>query len=110
MKAVDTGLCHGTAGLAHLFNRLYQATGDPEIRDATLAWLRHTLDMQIPGKDYAGLLSWVVSQPGEGRWEGEHGFLTGIAGVGLALLAAVTEIEPSWDRVLLLSTAAAPER
>lgn len=105
--AIDTGLCHGTAGLAHLFNRLYQTTGDPEIREAALTWLRHTLDMQRPGEDFAGLLSWVVPRPGEGRWEGEHGFLTGIAGAGLALLAAVTGIEPAWDRVLLLSTATA---
>lgn len=103
--AIDSGLCHGTAGLAHLFHRLYQATGDPEMRDAALLWLGYTLDMQRPGEDFAGLLSWVVPQPGEGRWEGEHGFLTGIAGVGLALLAAVSGIEPAWDRVLLLSTA-----
>lgn len=109
VNAIDTGLCHGAAGLAHLFNRLYQATGDPEIRDAALAWLHRTLDMQRPGEDFAGLMSWVVPQPGEGRWEGEHGFLTGIAGVGLALLAAVTGIEPAWDRVLLLSTANASE-
>lgn len=107
VKAIDTGLCHGTAGLAHLFNRFYQATGDPEMKEAALTWLRRTLDMQRPGEDFAGLRSWVVSQPGQGHWEGEHGFLTGIAGVGLALLAAVTEIEPAWDRVLLVSTSVA---
>ena len=25
----DAGLCHGAAGLGHLLNRFYQATGDP---------------------------------------------------------------------------------
>ena len=24
----DHGLCHGSAGLGHLFNRIYQASGD----------------------------------------------------------------------------------
>lgn len=104
VKAVDTTLCHGTAGIAHLYNRFYQVTGDPEMKEAALAWYRRTLDMQRPGEAFAGLLSWVAPQTGPGRWEGEHGFLTGIAGTGLALLAAVTDIEPTWDRVLLVAT------
>jgi hypothetical protein len=29
--------------------------------------------------------------------------LTGTAGITLALIAATTDIEPKWDRVLLLS-------
>ena len=37
-RATDPGLCHGIAGLAHLFNRLFQATGDPELETATRAW------------------------------------------------------------------------
>jgi hypothetical protein len=28
--------------------------------------------------------------------------LTGAAGIGLALLAATTTVEPTWDRILLL--------
>jgi hypothetical protein len=37
------------------------------------------------------------------EWKTEPGFLSGVAGVGLALLAAVTDFEPLWDRVLLVS-------
>ncbi|MES1242916.1 MAG: lanthionine synthetase C family protein [Acidobacteriota bacterium] len=103
MKAVDVGLCHGTAGIAHLFNRLYQATGDAELKVAALSWFRRTLDMKRPGEGLAGLLSWFSPVPGEGSWRSETGFLVGIAGVGLALLAAVTEVEPAWDRVMLVS-------
>jgi hypothetical protein len=40
---------------------------------------------------------------GTSRWSDETGFLTGAAGIGLALLAALTPVEPEWDRVLLLS-------
>jgi hypothetical protein len=39
-------------------------------------------------------------------WQDDPGFLTGAAGVGLALLAATTPVEPAWDRLLL--TAIAP--
>lgn len=107
--AIDTGLCHGTAGLAHLYNRCHHATGEPEMKDAALAWYRRTLDLWRPGEAFAGLLSWVVTVPGQGGWQGEHGFLTGIAGTGLALLAAVTAVEPLWDRALLVAVPPGPK-
>lgn len=102
-KVMDVGLCHGAAGIAHMFNRIHQATGDAAIGDAARAWVQHALDMRRPGEGLAGLLSWVDTGPKEGVWKGEAGFLSGIAGVGLALLAAVTEFEPAWDRVLLVA-------
>lgn len=80
----EAGLCHGTAGLAQIFNRFHQATGDGEMKEAALAWCRRTLEM-------------------ERSWQAEPGFLLGAAGVGLALLAAVSSVEPAWDRVLLTS-------
>lgn len=103
----DCGLCHGALGLAHIFNRLYQATGDEVCRDTALDWYRYALE-------------WVPEKgPEEGEWRSgfpslepisaeeielreEHGFLTGISGCGVALLAAVTDLEPRWDRLLLV--------
>ena len=29
---VDAGLCHGAAGLAHIYNRMFQATGEPTVQ------------------------------------------------------------------------------
>ncbi|HEV7506730.1 MAG TPA: lanthionine synthetase C family protein [Thermoanaerobaculia bacterium] len=83
----DLGLCHGAAGIAHLFNRLFQTSGEPVFREAALAWFKRVLDTEPP----------LVS-----------GFLTGAAGMGLALLAAATPIEPAWDRVLLASCHPSP--
>jgi hypothetical protein len=34
-------------------------------------------------------------------WIAESGLLTGAAGIALALLAATTSVEPTWDRLLL---------
>jgi lantibiotic modifying enzyme len=104
-KVSDAGLCHGATGVAHLFNRIHQATGDDELRDAAHRWYRIALDMRRPGHGLAGYLSWYESmRPGEGgSWKGETGFLSGIAGIGLAFLAAITNIEPSWDRVMVVS-------
>lgn len=103
VMAVDAGLCHGTAGLGHLFNRMYQATGDSELREAALDWYQRTLDMRRPGEGIAGFLAWTGTEAGDHSWQGAPGFLMGVAGIGLALLAAVSDIEPAWDRVLLAS-------
>jgi len=103
----DAGLCHGSTGIAHLVNRMAQASGDQELRDAAERWYRVALDMRRPGQGIAGLLSWVdVTENGKTvgwQWKSEPGFLSGVAGIGLGLLAAVTDFEPAWDRVLLVA-------
>jgi lantibiotic biosynthesis protein len=96
---VDASVCHGSAGLAHIFNRLYQATRSPVLHAAADSWLEHVLDAWRPG---VGVGSFVPPA-GEGRLTPQPGFLTGAAGVGLVLLAACTPLEPRWDRLLLLS-------
>jgi hypothetical protein len=98
----DAGLCHGTAGIAHIFNRLYQATGDAALADAARFWLERTLELRHPG-GIAGYRQLSRTESGESRWEDSPGFLTGVAGIGLALLAATSEVEPGWDRLLLVS-------
>jgi hypothetical protein len=107
--AVDAGLCHGAAGLGHLFNRLYQASGDAELGDAARFWLRRALDLRgtagcaEDATGVAGYRSWSPDATGEMVWRDDAGFLTGAAGTALALLAAVSAVEPAWDRLLLLS-------
>ena len=98
---IDAGICHGAAGAAHLFNRIYQATGDPVFRDAALAWIEQVMAYREPGKGVGGFEMWVVGVGEELAWRADPGFLTGSSGVGLALLAAVTAVEPEWDRILL---------
>lgn len=98
---VDAGICHGAAGNSHLFNRLYQATGDPVFRDAAIAWVDRALSLREEGQGVGGYKMWIAGMDGELGWRPDPGFLTGSAGVGLCLLAAATPIEPEWDRVLL---------
>jgi lantibiotic modifying enzyme len=42
---VDAGLCHGAAGLGHVFNRLFQATGEQRLAVAAREWFSLALDM-----------------------------------------------------------------
>jgi lantibiotic biosynthesis protein len=96
----DPGLCHGAAGVGHLFHRLYRATGEERLAEAARFWLRRTLELRQPGEGIAGFLAWDPEPGGGGHWEAERGFLTGAAGVGLALLAALAPLDPAWDRLL----------
>lgn len=100
---VEPGLCHGTAGVAHLFNRLHQATGDPLFADTARAWLARTLALRRPGTGLAAFAAWHLDDTGALVSHAEPGLRTGVAGVGLALLAAATPTVPAWDRVLLVA-------
>jgi class I lanthipeptide synthase len=107
-KLRDTGLCHGSAGVAHLFQRVFEHTGDERFAAAAHAWLAETLRRCRPGDGVAGYGAWThLDAAGELCWGPDPSFLNGAAGVALALLAAIEPHEPSWDRVLL---AALPRR
>ena len=101
---VDAGLCHGSAGLAHLFNRMYQMTSESVLADAARFWVERTLELcsaAAPGRDAA------LCDVAEPAWKGP-GLLEGAAGVALALEAASTTAEPAWDQILLVSTIRIP--
>ncbi len=99
----DAGLCHGAFGLAHLYNRIHQAGGGELFADAARLWYGRGLEMRKPEGGIAGFEAWRPGLGMEPGWEADPGFLTGAAGVGLALLAAVTPVEPEWDRLLLVA-------
>lgn len=103
----DAGICHGAAGLAHLFHRLHRGTGDPSLAAAARLWFERTLDMRHGDRGVGGYQSWSIPRGdgpgGELQWVDEPGLLTGASGVGLCLLAAVSEEEPAWDCVLAVS-------
>jgi hypothetical protein len=99
----DAGLCHGSAGLAHLFNRMFQATGEPWLGEAARVWFERTLSMRRPGRGIGGYETWQPDAAGSPAWPPDPGLLNGSTGIALALLAATTSIEPRWDRMLLLS-------
>ncbi|ACY16642.1 lanthionine synthetase C family protein [Haliangium ochraceum] len=102
---VDVGLCHGAAGLAHVFHRLYRDTGEPALAAAARTWFERALDMRVPeaADGLAGFRARGADESGQPNWQAHRGFLTGAAGVALALLAALEQSTLDWDRVLLLS-------
>lgn len=97
----DACLCHGTAGIAHIYNRFYQHTGNSSFKFAAIHWYKQTI---LQYKSSVGLKTrqWNEAKENLG-WITNYGLLEGIAGIGLALISSVCEVEPKWDRCLLLS-------
>jgi lantibiotic modifying enzyme len=100
---VDASICHGAAGNAHLFNRLFQATGDETLRLAATRWVRRTLSMQVPNQGIAGYRSFVPEfNQRRSSWQAVPGLLEGAAGVAAALISASSDAEPTWDHFLCI--------
>lgn len=112
----DAGVCHGAAGLAHLFTRMHQLTGKQELAGAAQFWMERTLEMCAPFIDAGNALPVPRTPPAAGAVTGSHsvtrpaaawngpGLLEGAAGIALVLLAACLPADPAWDQMLLVST------
>ncbi|NOQ73350.1 MAG: hypothetical protein GQ574_15195 [Crocinitomix sp.] len=98
----DATFCHGKIGISHMYNRYYQYTGVAAFKKASDHWMQLTLDSAVFEDGIAGFKSWDSVK---GEWENKHGLLSGVAGIGLGLLAYISEdANPSaWDAALLLS-------
>jgi hypothetical protein len=59
--------------------------------------------MRKPGAGIAGFAPWYPKGGERDGWSIARGFLMGGSGIALALLAAITDLEPRWDRLLLAS-------
>jgi len=94
----DAGLCHGSAGLAHIFLRAYNYTNNAELRKAAEYWVDVTLNFSKETNKSANYLAYKPNGTVK-----EFGFLEGISGIGLVLISAISNIEPDWDSVLLIS-------
>ncbi len=103
-EVVDAGFCHGAAGLAHTFARLAQQTGDPACRDAAIAWYDRTLQRVDDRPNIAGFPIFCFERNHDGEYLDDPGMLPGAAGIGLALLAGISDQDPAWDRLFLLDS------
>ena len=76
-----------------------------EMHRATLkkSILEQTLKLRKPGQGVAGFVRKGFNEDGDIVELYDPGFIQGAAGIGLALLAAAVDLEPAWDRIILLS-------
>jgi hypothetical protein len=90
--------CHGVAGLLQITLRFAHDT-----REAVFTAAAADLTDQLLGAyDPDRLLGFCSLEPG-GNEVDQAGLLDGAPGVALVLLAAATDVEPTWDRLFLLA-------
>lgn len=96
---MDAGLCHGTAGIAHMYHKMWHYTGNESFKEAAGFWIQETLNYAIHKEHAAGFKKY---NPASKQYETDHGFLEGSAGIGLVLLSYLNG-DCSWDPVLMLN-------
>jgi lantibiotic modifying enzyme len=98
---MDAGLCHGTSGIAHLYNRAYTYTGIEIFKSSSIYWFEQSLKIATFENGLAGYKTYRTEK--YGGMENNYSFLEGIAGIGLALISSVSQVDPTWDNALLIS-------
>ncbi|HYG53367.1 MAG TPA: lanthionine synthetase C family protein [Flavobacteriales bacterium] len=102
-QVLDACFCHGSVGIAHIFNRFYQVTKIEEFKIAAKYWYLQTLSFSKIDQENMGFKTSRLDEFGKKYTTYEYGILQGSAGIGLALISAISAIEPKWDKCLLLS-------
>jgi hypothetical protein len=105
---IDAAMCHGSAGLAHIYKKWYQITGNPEFKVSYEYWVNQTLLMG----DRQGGLGGFQKYTGPDSYSNALGLLDGVCGIGLVLADFVEDSlsnnsennNSDWDRFFALST------
>jgi class I lanthipeptide synthase len=98
-QAIDSPtLCHGAAGLLQITLRFAHDTRDPVFTESA----QHLVERILAANEPDTIVALRDVEP-DGRKVDRAGLLTGAGGVALALLAAATNVEPTWDRAFLLA-------
>lgn len=94
----DSGICHGAAGLAMIFRRMYLETNQEEFLNSMKYRLNQTLQMANFTDGLAGYKTYESNM-----WKCDYSLLTGISGIGLVLLSYLDDDKQNWDEMFLLS-------
>lgn len=101
---ICSGLCHGAAGVAHMFNRIFQITSNQIYKNAAIYWysvlineflLMDNLTKEIQVLDFD-------KKNGCRKISNDFGFLEGLSGIGLSLMSSMSCKFPTWDKLLLM--------
>ncbi|AQX03861.1 hypothetical protein ATB99_11925 [Elizabethkingia meningoseptica] len=95
----DISVCHGSFGLALIFKKFYDRTKIDSLKEAYIYWLKDGLDKGVYTDGIAGF----KAHRGDGIYEKETDILSGVSGIGLALIAILSKENINWDECLLLS-------
>ncbi len=94
----DAGFCHGSSGIAYLYDRIYSLTGINEFLDQANYWMNITLEKSVFVDGYAGYKTFHQNE----GWSNSIGLLEGISGIGLVLLSKLDRSQSCLDDLFLM--------
>lgn len=95
----DAAICHGAAGVSHIFYRFYERTKEDVFLDASDFWAEMAVDFLEP---FDGIMTAKTSWHAQHGYVNKFGLLEGISGVGLGLMSRISEKHLNWDSCLLI--------
>lgn len=95
---VDSGICHGSAGLALTFDYIYRRTAMNCASEASRYWWE-VLQSQKDQNSSAHFLHWDTEY---NRFRPDYGLLVGCSGIGIAILTKLTS-DWRWAEPFLIS-------
>lgn len=95
-QIIDVTFCHGSSGVSFMYNYLYQKLGDKLYCESAMFWLNDTLNR-------VNSINFENEKLVTNQLNNDDTLLTGLPGVGLALLSFIDKDSASWSEILLLN-------
>jgi lantibiotic modifying enzyme len=89
-KLLNPYFCHGTSGVAHIYKRIAQRSGNDQYLEAHRYWIQQSFDYIDKAK-----LEYKYVENGAN-------LIDGALGIGLSFLSYISEEDLKWDSLLLL--------
>lgn len=99
-RIFDASICHGSAGIAYLYNTIYNYHVNSDLYKSSMFWYEKTIDFSSENKDCAGYKMYYKTSTGEFAYRNDMGLLEGIAGIGLSLLSFICPKFNKWGLLL----------
>lgn len=96
----DAGFCHGAAGIAQIYRRLFFETGKELYYNTSFYWIMKTLEFGDDNDFQTGYKTYFQGN----FYPSDNSLLSGLSGIGLSLLSFLNSKSYStWDAIFLLS-------
>lgn len=95
----EVGLCHGTAGICLIFNRLFNKTGIGNYNDAANFWYNETITAK---KFELSIKNFAEYYPHEKGLSNYLSLLSGLPGIGLMMISKDAIGLSNWEKSLMI--------
>ncbi len=96
----DPMVCHGSIGIALIYNRMWKNTGDDKYLEARNYWIDKTKSFK---KFNDGIGGYKSFNPTLNQWDNDYSLLNGAIGIALSFISFEDGVNINWDRLLLIS-------